>query len=399
MFSPLQGIRVVDFTTSIAGPFCTQTLAALGAEVTKVEHPERGDDARAWGPPFWEGESAAFLGVNAGKRSLALDVKDPAGHGVMLRLLERADVFVQNMRPGLVERLGLGFDKLSVSNPDLVYCAIGAFGRVGPLASQPGYDPLMQASGGIMSITGESADRPPVRCGISVVDQGTAMWSVIGILAALRAREEGAGAQLVDTSLFETAVAWLPFQMPGYLASGRVPEPQGSGVGMIVPYEAFEASDRWVMVAAGNDRLFASLCELLGTPELTDDERFATNPARCANRSELASIIQERFGERSAAEWLTALEQAGVPAAPVHDLAEVAAHPQTEALAMLQPLDHVGIDDLRLVATPISVDRERVTHRTAPPLLGSDTRAILMDLGYSDEAIDKLEADRVVNIA
>ena len=398
MFSPLAGIRVVDFTTSIAGPFCTQTLAALGAEVVKIEHPERGDDARSWGPPFWNGESAAFLGVNAGKRSLALDVKDPAGLEVMLKLLDRADVFVQNMRPGLCERLGLGFDALKARNDRLVYCTIGAFGRVGPLAQQPGYDPLMQASGGIMSITGESAERPPVRCGVSVIDEGTAMWSVIGILAALRARDTGAGAQLVDTSLYETAVAWLPFQLIGYLASGKVPQPQGSGVGMIAPYEAFQARDRWVMVAAGNDRLYQSLCEVLEAPELAEDERFRTNPDRCAHRHELAAIIQERFRARDAAEWLAALERAGVPAAPVQDLSEVAVHPQTEALGLLQPVEHPAIPDLRLVATPVSVDGERVPHRGAPPALGQDTAAVLAELGYAPGEVEALEGRGVLRI-
>ncbi|MFQ5425605.1 MAG: CaiB/BaiF CoA transferase family protein, partial [Gaiellales bacterium] len=383
-------------TASFAGPYCTMVLGSLGAAVTKIEHPQRGDDTRAWGPPFWGDESVAFLSMNANKRSLALDIKQPEGLDIALGLIEQADIFVQNMRPGLVERVGLGFEALRDRNSRLIYCSIGAFGREGPVRDQPGYDPLMQAAGGIMSITGESSERPPVRLGISAVDQGTALWSVIGILAALRNRDGGEGAQLVDTSLYETAIGWLPYQLAGYLASGVVPRPQGSGIGLIAPYEAFEAADGWVMVAAGNDRLFASLCGVLARPELADDDRFRTNPDRCAHRHELADVIREVFRTRPAGEWLGELEQAGVPAALVQDLAQVAAHPQTEAIGIIEEVEHPTVDGLRLVAAPVSVGGERASFRSPPPLFAQHTREVLEELGYDDPSIQRLARSGVV---
>jgi len=395
MFSPLAGIRVLDFTTSIAGPYCTLILAALGADVVKIEHPERGDDTRSWGPPFWQGESATYLAVNASKRSLALDVKTPEGLQVALRLAERSDVFVQNMRPGLAERLGLGFGALAEGNPRIVYCSIGAFGKAGPLREQPGYDPLMQAAGGIMSVTGEPG-RPPVRAGISVVDQGTGMWSVIAILAALRARDQGTGAQLVDASLYETAVNWLPYQIAGYLGSGKIPQPMGSAIGIVSPYQAFQARDRWVMLAAGNDRQFAALCEVLGQPELAGDPRFRTNPDRVENRETLAELIAERIATADAAGWLERLAAAGVPAAPVQDLAEVVAHEQTEALGLLQPLPDAAISDLRLVTLPLAVNDDRAAHRSPAPALGEHSAEILAELGCSEDEIRRLREANVV---
>ena len=394
-FNPLADVRVLDFTTSLAGPYCTLILGALGADVIKVEHPERGDDTRAWGPPFWNGESATYLAANASKRSLAVDLKAPEGLEVLLRVAAQADVFIQNMRPGLAERVGLGFDAVKERSPRVVYCTIGAFGKVGPLREHPGYDPLMQAAGGIMSVTGE-AGRPPARAGVSVVDQGTAMWAVIAILAALRARDQGAGAQLVDLSLYETAVNWLPYQIAGYLGTGNIPRPMGTSLGIISPYQAFEARDRWVMVAAGNDRQFASLAEALGRPDLPSDNRFGTNPDRVQNRDTLSEIISERFRTEDAATWLDRLAEAGVPAAPVQDLAEVVSWEQTEALELLQPLEHPTIPDLRLVALPLSVDDERVGHRTPPPGLGEHSAEILAEAGYGEGDIKKLHDAGIV---
>jgi crotonobetainyl-CoA:carnitine CoA-transferase CaiB-like acyl-CoA transferase len=395
VFSPLEGVRVLDSTTSLSGPYCTLILGALGADVIKIEHPERGDDTRAWGPPFWNDESATYLAANASKRSLAVDLKAAEGREVVLRLASTSDVFVQNLRPGLAERLGLGFEDVRARSPRVVYCSIGAFGKEGPLRHQPGYDPLMQAAGGIMSVTGEPG-RPPARAGISVVDQGTGMWAAIAILAALRARDAGAGAQLVDTSLYETAVNWLPYQIAGHLGSGGVPGPLGSALGIIAPYQAFEARDGWIMVAAGNDRLFAALCERLGLPDLVEDSRFRTNPDRVAHREELAALLAERFRTDDVGSWLAALDAAGVPAAPVQNLAEVVAHEQTRALGLLQPLPHRAIPGQRLVGLPLSVGGERVRHRSPAPALGEHSRVLLAEAGYAEEEIEGLRAARVL---
>src|SRR5947207_2524440 len=279
VFLPLEGVRVIDVTSSLAGPYCTEILGALGADFVKVEHPEHGDEARAWGPEVWEGSSGMFYAANLNKRSLALDVK--RGREVLLRLVEDADVFLQSLRPGTASRLGFGPEQLRASNPRLVYCDIGAFGRTGPLRDRPGYDPLLQAFGGIMSVTGEP-DRPGVRVGASLVDQGTGMWAALGILAALLAGD----GRTVDVSLFETAVALLPYQVTAYLSSGDVPSRHGTAFPLIAPYEVFRTRDGELMIAAGNDRLFARLCEALGLPELPTDSRFATNPDRLRHRDE-----------------------------------------------------------------------------------------------------------------
>jgi crotonobetainyl-CoA:carnitine CoA-transferase CaiB-like acyl-CoA transferase len=396
LFTPLNHLRVLDLTTSIAGPYCTLLLGALGADVVKVERPGQGDDTRAWGPPFWNGESVTYLAFNASKRSLVVDLKVNEGRDVLLRLAERSDVFVQNLRPGLVERLRLGFEDLRARNPRIVYCSIGAFGSTGPLRHQPGYDPLMQAAGGIMSITG-SPDGPGVRTGVSLVDQGTGMWAVIAILAALQAREASGEAQLIETSLYETAVNWVPYQLGGFLASGNVPTRLGSALAIIAPYEAFATSDRPVMVAAGNDALFARLVAVLGRPELAGDPRFQTNPDRVANRAALAELLGERFATASAAHWLAELETAGVPAAPVQDIREVAAHDQTAALGLLQPLPHPNVPELRLVAPPLSVDGDRVAHRFAPPALGQHSAEILHEVGYAEDDIERLVRAGVID--
>jgi crotonobetainyl-CoA:carnitine CoA-transferase CaiB-like acyl-CoA transferase len=382
-FLPLEGLRVVDVTSSLAGPYCTEILGALGADVVKVEHPERGDEARAWGPAFWEGSSVMFYAANLNKRSVALDLK--RGRDVLLRLVDSADVFLQSLRPGTAVRLGFGPAELRERNPHLVYCDIGAFGREGPLSDRPGYDPLLQAFGGIMSVTGEP-DRPGVRVGASIIDQGTGMWAALGILAALYA----GGGHTVDVSLFETAVGLLPHQVTAQLADGATPGRHGTAFPLIAPYQVFHTRDGDLMIAAGNDRLFARLCEALGVPELATDPRFATNPDRVAQRAELAALIQARLAGQVLAEVLDRLERAGVPAAPVNDVGQVARHEQTAALGLVQSLPEPT------VAFPLSIDRERVLHRRRPPRLGEHTDEILHGLGYTDEELVALAADGVI---
>jgi crotonobetainyl-CoA:carnitine CoA-transferase CaiB-like acyl-CoA transferase len=396
-YHPLAGTRVVDLTTSIAGPLCAEILAALGADVVKVERPDTGDDGRAWGPPFWNGESAMFLAVNAGKRSLAVSLSDPRGRAVILRLAERSDVFLQSLRPGLAARLGLGPEDVRARNERLVYCSIGAYGRVGPLADEPGYDALMQAAGGLISMTGEPG-RPGVRVGSSLIDMGTGMWGALGILAALHERERTGTGAVVDTSLYETALGYVGYHLVGYLADGTVPTGQGTVFPMVAPYQVLPTRDGELMVAGGNDRLFAALCRVLELPGLVEDPRFRTNPDRVANRDELVRIVSARLRERDTADWLQRLRREGVPAAPVADVEDVARAPQTEALGILQPLPHPRIPDLRVPALPLSFDGERAGHRTPPPSIGEHTAEILGELGLSDEEVAALEADGVVRL-
>lgn len=389
-FEPLRRIHVVDLTSSLAGPTCTQILAALGADVVKVEHPQRGDEARAWGPRFFEGGSAMFFAANTSKRSLALDVKSAAGLEVLLRLIDRADVFVQSLRPGTAERLGLGDDALRARNARLVYCSIGAFGRAGPLAGEPGYDPLIQAFTGIVSITGEP-DRPGVRVGTSLIDLGTGVWAALGILASLHERDRTGQGREVDVALFETGLSLVGYQLTEALRSGATPGRFGTAFPLIAPYEVFATADGELMIAAANDGLFARLCSAIGRPQLVDDPRFRTNPDRLAHREELLPLIREPLAKRTSAEWLVALE--GIPVAPVQDVAQAARHEQTRASGMLQDLGGV-----ETVALPLQVDGSRVGHRNAAPTLGAQSAEVLAELGYTESEIDDLAAAGVTRL-
>jgi crotonobetainyl-CoA:carnitine CoA-transferase CaiB-like acyl-CoA transferase len=387
-FAPLAGLRVVDLTSSLAGPTCTEALAALGADVVKIEHPARGDEARAWGPAFFDGGSVMFFAANRSKRSLALDLKAAEGREALGRLIDRSDVLVQSLRPGATERLGLGADELRARNPRLIYCAISAFGPAGPLAGEPGYDPLIQAFAGIISITGE-AGRPGVRVGASLVDIGTGVWAALAIVAAVLERHATGRGREVGAALFDTALSLVGYQLTAAIRTGVVPGRHGTAFPLIAPYEVFETADGELMIAAANDGLFRALCERLDLPELADDPRFATNPDRLANREELLPRIREKLRSRSSAHWLDALR--GIPVAPVQDLVEVGAHPQTLASGMLE-----DVGGITSVAPPLLVDGTRLTHRAPPPLLGEHSREVLREADYSDDEIDALVARGVV---
>jgi crotonobetainyl-CoA:carnitine CoA-transferase CaiB-like acyl-CoA transferase len=393
--TPLAGVVVLDLTQNVAGPFCTQILGDLGADVVKVERPGRGDDVRAWAPPAWQGEAAIFLALNRNKRSLALDVKAPGARPILAALIRRADVLVQSFRPGGADALHFGPAAAHAQNPRLVYCSVTAFGTHGPLRDLPGYDPMMQAQGGLMSLTGY-AGGPPTRAGTSLVDMGTGLWAALGVLAALRERDRtGRGAE-VSTALFDTALAWIPYQLLGYLATGEVPGPHGSGAAIIVPYQTFETADGHLMIAAPTDAHFARLCQTLGRPALARDPRFADNSARVRHRAALIPLLAEATRAATTGALLAGLRAAGVPCAPLQTLDQVVADPQTKASEMLVPTPRPDIPDLQTVAVPFRWDGARLATRRPPPRVGEHTGEILEALGLRADEIEALRAAGVV---
>jgi crotonobetainyl-CoA:carnitine CoA-transferase CaiB-like acyl-CoA transferase len=385
-FVPLAGVQVVDVTTSYAGPTCTQLLGALGADVVKVEPPS-GDEARAWGPPFSGGLGTLFVAVNSGKRSLALDLR--RGRDVLLRLLDGSDVVVQSLRPGLAAELGFGPEEVRARRPKLVYCSISSYGRAGPKRDLPGYDPLLQAAGGVISVTGEP-DSAGVRVGVSLIDHATGMYAAFAILAALK---EGGGHTL-DVSLWETALSFVSYHLIGNLETGAVPTPQGTAFHAIAPYQVFPAADGGLMITAANDGIFRRLVDAIGVPELAADPRFATNPDRVKNRTALAEAISARLREDTRAAWMEKLVAAHVPAAPVQDVGEVAVDPQTEATGILRSLG--GFTTL---GPAFSVDGERPEYASPPPALGAHSAEVLADAGYSDEEISAMADEGIIRLA
>lgn len=370
---PLAGLTVVELGHSLAAPYGGQILGDLGARVVKIENPKGGDDARSWGPPFWHGAATMFQTFNRNKLSATVDLKDEAQKAKLVRFItRRADIVVQNQRAGLLDKLGLGADTLRAANPRLIVCNIAAFGARGPLRGHPGYDPLMQAFGGIMSITGEPG-REAVRCGPSIVDQGAGMWGVIGILAALHRRELTGEGSVVDTSLYETALGWMSSVAAGYAATGNVPGRRGSEQASLVPYKVYRASDGEIMIACGNDNLFRRLAEALEQPHWLEHPQYATNPERVRNRVAVNAAVQEIIATHPRAHWLELLEKSGVPAAPLHSIDQVVSHPQTQALGILQPTPD---GKMTLMGLPVSFDGRRPTLRLGPPRHGEHTSVI-----------------------
>lgn len=370
---PLQGLVVVELGHSVAAPFAGKILADLGARVIKIEKPGDGDDTRQWGPPFWHGDSVTFGVYNANKFSAAVDIKNQAQCAALREFITtKADIVLQNMRAGLLKKFGLD-DGLREANPRLIYCNMAAFGSKGPLAEKPGYDPMLQAFGGIMSITGEEG-RPPVRVGPSIVDMSTGMWAVIGIVSALQRRHVTGDGCVIDTSLYESTLCWIGSAASNYLATGKRPERCGTEMPFLVPYKVFEASDGYLLIAAGNDNLFRRLADAIGRKDWLDDPRFATNPGRVDNRDLVNTMLQSVIEGRTRAHWLEIFERERVPCAGLQTIDEVLEHPQTKALEMLQATPD---GKKAFMGTPLAFDGTRPPMQRPPPDLGQDTHLVL----------------------
>ncbi|PYN74780.1 MAG: acyl-CoA transferase [Candidatus Rokuibacteriota bacterium] len=390
----LDGVRILDLSRVLAGPFCGMLLADLGADVIKIEDTGAGDESRTW-PPHKDGESAAYLVINRNKRDLTLDLKSPDGVAVLKKLVAGADVLIENFRTGTMESFGLGYDTLSAINPGLIYCSVSAFGRTGPRKDGAGYEALMQAFSGIMSITGEP-DGPPVRAGVSFLDLTTGIFSAFGIVNALLYRAKTGLGQRVDGSLLETAVTLLNYHAEGYLLTGAVPKPLGSAHPSLSPYRTFRCRDgQWVFIAGANDRFWQKLVGALDLPALRD-ERFATNLGRVRHRAELEAAVSKAIGAFDREPLLKLLEDAGVPATPVNTVDQVMNDPQTAARQMIERVLHPRLGEIPVIGTPVKFSRMRPGARTPAPLQGEHTDQVLAEFGYSTDEISTLRAKKVV---
>ncbi|USQ81383.1 CoA transferase [Ornithinimicrobium faecis] len=386
---PLTGIRVLDLTRVLSGPFATMVLADLGADVIKIEDPVRGDDTRHWGPPFVESESAYFMSVNRNKRSLALDLKSDRGREIARTLAAEVDVIVENFRPGVAARLGLGYEAVRGTNPGVIYASISGYGHKSSESDKPGYDPIMQARSGLMSITGE-ADGGPARVGVASADISAGLWTAIGTLAALHHRTATGRGQWIDLSLLDAQVSWLSNVAGAWFASGGVPARYGTGHPSIVPSEAFATSDGLLMLAAGNDAMWDRMAAALGVEQLVDDPRFETNPLRVAHRDDLRHELEQVLATDTTAAWLERLDAAAVPAARVNSIGEALSDPLLRERDMIVELEHQHVGLVRSVGSPVKLSETPPSMRSAPPVLGQDTRAVLAELGLDPTEIQDL---------
>ena len=407
MAGPVKGIRVLDLTRILAGPWCTQILGDLGAEIIKIEHPEYGDDTRHWGPPWLKDsdgndtdEAAYFFGANRNKSSVTLNLKSEQGVEILRQLVGKCDVLVENFKVGSLAKMGLDYDSLKEINPGLVYLSITGFGQTGPMASQPGYDYLIQGLGGLMSITGQADDQiggGPQRVGVAIADINTGFYATIAILAALFHRKDSGQGQYIDLALLDSQVGWLVNQAMNYLIGGIVPRRTGNSHPNLVPYQPFPASDGEVIIAVGNDRQFRVFCEFLDLYSLADDENYASNGARVKNRQQLVEIISAKTASRPMSFWLEKLPRIGVPCSGINNIQQVFEHPQVQARNMQIELPHDIAGSVPGVANPINFSETRVEYRNAPPGQGQHTSEVLKDLlGYDSATIAELKHSGVL---
>ena len=407
MSGPLDGIRVVDLTRILAGPWCTQILGDLGAEVIKIEHPVKGDDTRQWGPPWLKdrhgsdtAESSYYLSANRNKHSVALDIKKEEGRALLRSLVDKSDIFIENFKVGGLKAYGLDYPSLEQSNPGLIYLSITGFGQTGPMAAQPGYDYLIQGLGGLMSITGLPDDQPgggPQRVGVAITDITTGLYATIGILSALQHRNRTGEGQYIDLALLDTMVGWLANQASSYLTGDVLPARTGNWHPNLAPYQPFRSSNGSFILAVGNDDQFASLCRFIGLPELISDQRFDRNPRRNRNRKELETILQAQFEGRTSEYWVNELPRHGIPASAINNIAEAFAMPQVRARNMQIEMEHPLSGKIAAVANPLNFSRNEIQYRKSPPTHGADTGRILSTvLGLGETEVSQLREKGVI---
>lgn len=395
MSGPLTGFTIVDLTRVLSGPYCTMVLSDLGARVIKVEHPGKGDDTRHWGPPFLGSESAYFLSINRNKESVTCDFKPAEGREVLERLIARADVFVENFRPGTIDRAGFGWDTLHAKYPRLVYASIAGYGQTGPRRNEAGYDAIMQAEGGLMSVTGDP-DRPGYRLGVAITDMVAGLYCAQGITAALLARERFGKGQRVDIGMLDTTAALLTYQAANWFANGKIPPRQGNRHATIAPYETFTTLDSDIVIAVGNDDTWRKFCPAIGLPELAADPRFASNKDRMEHYEAMREPIDRVFRTKRCAEWIAILNAAGVANGEVRNIGQMLNDPQLEAREMIQTLMHPTVGATKVIGAPIKLSENPAGVRTPPPVLGEHTDTVLAEIGYDAAAIAALRAKKVV---
>jgi len=387
---PLAGLTVLDLTRVLSGPYCTMLLADMGARVIKIEQPGRGDETRAWGPPFVAGESAYFLSINRNKESVALDFKHPGGRKALDRLLDRADILVENFRPGTLDRVGLGYAAVAATHPRLVYCSISGFGQTGPRRNQAGYDAVMQAEGGLMSVTG-AADGPAYRVGVAIADLVAGLLAAQGIVLALYSRDRTGRGQQVDVGMLDGVVSLLTYHASMHLTTATTSQRVGNRHATIAPYDTFSAADGELFLAVGNDDQFRRFCEVIGQQPLLADERFATNPARVVHHLELRGLLAPILQQHSRAHWSDVLTRAGVPCGAVRDVPDALSDPQLLARQMIEAVEHAAAGTIKVLGVPIKLSETPGSVRTAPPMIGQHTAQVLAEIGMT---LDEIEGPR-----